>query len=296
MSTSLFSQARSPIVAASLKNQFNFNTTSNIFHNHYLHQFHRCQETKRECIMYTLNPSPGALSAGNHGAFDRVVNADKSEGGFNIEYNTLEALKIEEPDGLQERPSYHMHLTLHLSVGAKRFSDVSDTKLHSKNFLKTLNFYMSSHFAAPTSVRYSGIVDWVGMLRVQRKSLQRGLVEPNRMQRNPNVFLLNAAQPKSIQTEPIVTQCARPKQRTPQISSCQTWRHPNLFALTKAQPMGYIGYKKSIIACVSCCAFQSSDTFFFIETHKSILGHGRNRTCPLQLSQPFSTTAWLYFR
>ena len=37
----------------------------------------------------------------------------------------LEALKIEEPDGLRERPSYHMHLTLHLWVGAKRFSDVS---------------------------------------------------------------------------------------------------------------------------------------------------------------------------
>ena len=30
----------------------------------------------------------------------------------------LEAQKIEEPGGLQERPSYHMHLTLHLWVGA----------------------------------------------------------------------------------------------------------------------------------------------------------------------------------
>ena len=40
-------------------------------------------------------------------------------------YTKLEAQKIEEPGGLQERPSYHMHLTLHLSVGAKRFSDVS---------------------------------------------------------------------------------------------------------------------------------------------------------------------------
>ena len=117
---------------------------------------------------------------------------------------------------------------------------------------------------------------------------------------------LNATQPKrlfterratqSIQTKPSMTQCARPKQRTPQILSCQTWRYSNLFALTVAQPMGYIGYKKSTIACVSCRAFQSSGTFFFIETHKSNLGYGRKRTCPLQLSQLFSTTAWLYFR
>ena len=56
----------------------------------------------------------------------------------------LDALKIEEPDGLQERPSYHMHLMLHLWVGAKRFSDVSThaclhliLKLHAKNVLQT---------------------------------------------------------------------------------------------------------------------------------------------------------------
>ena len=41
-------------------------------------------------------------------------------------------------------PSYHMHLTLHLWVGAKRFSDVSThaclhliLKLHAKNVLQT---------------------------------------------------------------------------------------------------------------------------------------------------------------
>ena len=56
------------------------------------------------------------------------------------------------------------------------------------------------------------------------------------MQRNPNVFFLNAAQPKPIQTKPSMTQCAPTKQRTPQISSCQTWRDPNLFSLTIAQP------------------------------------------------------------
>ena len=50
----------------------------------------------------------------------------------------------EEPGGLQERPSYHMHLTLQLWVGAKRFSDVAThaclhliLKLHAKNVLQT---------------------------------------------------------------------------------------------------------------------------------------------------------------
>ena len=59
-------------------------------------------------------------------------------------YTKLEAEKIEEPGGLQECPSYHMHLTLHLWVGAKRFSDVSThaclhliLKLHAKNVLQT---------------------------------------------------------------------------------------------------------------------------------------------------------------
>ena len=78
--------------------------------------------------------------------FNRVIYADKSEGeGFNrVIYIQLEALKIEEPDGLQERPSYHMHLTLHLRVGPKRFSYVSThaclhliLKLHAKNVLQT---------------------------------------------------------------------------------------------------------------------------------------------------------------
>ena len=38
-----------------------------------------------------------------------------------IHCTKLEAQKIEEPGGLEERPSYHMHLTLHLWVGAKTF-------------------------------------------------------------------------------------------------------------------------------------------------------------------------------
>ena len=57
--------------------------------------------------------------------------------------SSREAQKIEEPGGLQERPSYHIHLTLHLWVGAKRFSDVSThaclhliLKLHAKTFCK----------------------------------------------------------------------------------------------------------------------------------------------------------------
>ena len=59
-------------------------------------------------------------------------------------YTKLEAQKIGEPSGLQERPSLHMHLTLHLWVGAKRFSDVAThaclhliLKLHAKNVLQT---------------------------------------------------------------------------------------------------------------------------------------------------------------
>ena len=71
---------------------------------------------------------------------------DNSEGSEVIVLipSSLEAQKIEEPGGLQERPSYHMHLTLHLWVGAKRFSDVSThaclhliLKLHAKNVLQT---------------------------------------------------------------------------------------------------------------------------------------------------------------
>ena len=56
---------------------------------------------------------------------------------------------------------------------------------------------------------------------------------------------LSGAQPKRIhakhrttqtnQTKYSVTQCARIKHRTPQMSSCQTWRDPNLFALNIAQ-------------------------------------------------------------
>ena len=70
---------------------------------------------------------------------------DNSEGSEVIVLipSSLEAQKIEEPGGLQERPSYHMHLTLHLWVGAKRFSDVSThaclhliLKLHAKTFCK----------------------------------------------------------------------------------------------------------------------------------------------------------------
>ena len=71
---------------------------------------------------------------------------DNSEGSEVIVLipSSLEAQKIEEPGGLQERPSYHMHLTLHWWVGAKRFSDVSThaclhliLKLHAKNVLQT---------------------------------------------------------------------------------------------------------------------------------------------------------------
>ena len=71
---------------------------------------------------------------------------DNSEGSEVIVLipSSLGAQKIEEPGGLQERPSYHTHLTLHLWVGAKRFSDVSThaclhliLKLHAKNVLQT---------------------------------------------------------------------------------------------------------------------------------------------------------------
>ena len=61
---------------------------------------------------------------------------------------------------------------------------------------------------------------------------------------------LSGAQPKRIhakhrttqanQTKYSVTQWARIKQRTPQMSSCQTWRDPNLFALNIAQPKASI--------------------------------------------------------
>ena len=77
-------------------------------------------------------------------------------------YTKLEAEKIEEPGGLQERPSYHMHLTLHLWVGAKRFSDVSThaclhliLKLHAKNVLRT---FLGTLLRPQASVRYSGML------------------------------------------------------------------------------------------------------------------------------------------
>ena len=88
---------------------------------------------------------------------------DNSEGSEVIVLipSSREAQKIEEPGGLQERPSYHMHLTLHLWVGAKRFSDVSTHAclhlIHSSCMQKRFA-NVSRHIVAPTSVRYSGML------------------------------------------------------------------------------------------------------------------------------------------